>query len=165
MVCRYICIPKIPIWLCLGVPWNGHLEYLRLFAIFYGHLVYFLVIWYIFWSFGIFSGHLVYFLFIWYIFCSFGIFSCNLIYFYDHLLYFMTIWYTFSHLGMLYQEKSGNPDRGQDNRFYALYLVGSISMCFRHLSPLFKTRSPPSFSNNEICDCFCKPASRPLGGY
>jgi hypothetical protein len=31
--------------------------------------------------------------------------------FYCHLVYFMVIWYTyFSRFGMLYQEKSGNPD-------------------------------------------------------
>jgi hypothetical protein len=45
-------------------------------GIFCGHLVYFVVIWYILWSFGIFCGHLVYFF----------------------------------RFGMLYQEKSGNPD-------------------------------------------------------
>jgi hypothetical protein len=35
---------------------------------FYGHLVYFMAIWYSLWSFGIFCGHLVYFMVIWYIF-------------------------------------------------------------------------------------------------
>jgi hypothetical protein len=36
-------------------------------GIFYGHLVYFMAIWYILWPFGIFYGHLVYFVAIWYI--------------------------------------------------------------------------------------------------
>jgi hypothetical protein len=35
---------------------------------FYGHLVHFVVIWYILWSFGTFCGHLVHFVVIWYIF-------------------------------------------------------------------------------------------------
>jgi hypothetical protein len=39
----------------------SHLVYLWSFGIFCGHLVYFVVIWYILWSFGIFCGHLVYF--------------------------------------------------------------------------------------------------------
>jgi hypothetical protein len=30
--------------------------------------------------------------------------------FYGHLVYFMLIWYNYSNFGMLYQEKSGNPD-------------------------------------------------------
>jgi hypothetical protein len=34
-------------------------------GIFYGHLVYFTVIWYISRSFGVFQGHLVYFKAIW----------------------------------------------------------------------------------------------------
>jgi hypothetical protein len=58
-------------------------------------LVYFVVIWYILWSFGIFCGHLVYFVVIWYILWSFGIFYCHLVH--------------FSCFGMLYKEKSGNP--------------------------------------------------------
>jgi hypothetical protein len=46
-------------------------------GIFYGHLVYFVVIvviWNILWSFGVFCGHLVYFGAIWYILWLFGIF-------------------------------------------------------------------------------------------
>jgi hypothetical protein len=46
---------------------------------------------------GKFYGHLVYlFTAIWYIVCPFGIFAVSLVY--------------FSRFGMLYQEKSGNPD-------------------------------------------------------
>jgi hypothetical protein len=30
---------------------------------------------------------------------------------YGHLVYFVVIWYIFPHFGILYQEKSGNPDR------------------------------------------------------
>jgi hypothetical protein len=41
-------------------------------GLFYGHLVYFTVIWYISRPFGIFYGHLVYFTAIWYILSSFG---------------------------------------------------------------------------------------------
>jgi hypothetical protein len=40
--------------------------------LFYGHLVHFVVIWYILWSFGTFGGHLVHFVVIWYIFPPFG---------------------------------------------------------------------------------------------
>jgi hypothetical protein len=43
-------------------------------VIFYGHLVYSMVIWYILWSSGIFYGPLVYFMVIWYILLPFGIF-------------------------------------------------------------------------------------------
>jgi hypothetical protein len=50
--------------------------------------------WYILWQTGIFYGELVYFIAIWY-------------------AYIMAIWYilgsVYSHIGMLYQEKSGNP--------------------------------------------------------
>jgi hypothetical protein len=69
----------------------GHLVYFLVIWYIFGHLVYFLVIWYIFWSFGIFFGHLVYFVVIWYIFTvlvyfwSFGIFC-------GHLVYFVVIW-------------------------------------------------------------------------
>jgi hypothetical protein len=52
---------------------------------FYGHLVYFMAIWYILWPFGIFYGHLVYLFVIW---CIFPVL-----------------------VHMLYIEKSGNPDR------------------------------------------------------
>jgi hypothetical protein len=52
------------------------------FGIFYGHLVYFMVIWYILWSYGLFCGNLV---------------------------HFLVIWFIFSRLGILYQEKSGIP--------------------------------------------------------
>jgi hypothetical protein len=31
-------------------------------------------------------------------------------YIYGHLVYFVVIWYIFHRFGMLYQEKSGNPD-------------------------------------------------------
>jgi hypothetical protein len=51
-------------------------------GMFYGHLVYFMAIWYILWLFGIFYGYLVYFMVIlvylmviWYILWLFGIFS------------------------------------------------------------------------------------------
>jgi hypothetical protein len=41
--------------------------FLLLFGIFYGHVVYFVVIWYILWPCGIFCSHLVYFMAMWYI--------------------------------------------------------------------------------------------------
>jgi hypothetical protein len=62
-------------------------------------LVYFVVIWYILWSFGIFCGHLVYFVVICNILRSFGIFWGLLGIVYGHLVYF-------ARLGMLHQEKS-----------------------------------------------------------
>jgi hypothetical protein len=43
-------------------------------GIFYGHLVYFVAIWYILWPLGIFCSHWVYFVAIWYILWPFGIF-------------------------------------------------------------------------------------------
>jgi hypothetical protein len=46
---------------------------------------------------------LVYFMAIWYILWPFEIF-------YGHLVYFVVIWYISSRFGILYQEKSGNPD-------------------------------------------------------
>jgi hypothetical protein len=58
----HICIPKISIWVFYTLP----------FGIFCGHLVYFVVIWYIFWPFGIICGYLVYFMAIWYISSRFG---------------------------------------------------------------------------------------------
>jgi hypothetical protein len=48
--------------------------------VFYGHLVYFVAIWYILRPFGIFCS-------IWYILWPFGIFC-------GHLVYFVAIWYT-----------------------------------------------------------------------
>jgi hypothetical protein len=66
----YICIPK---FLYFGGPLIGKI--LWTFGIFYGHLVYFMDIWYILWTFGIFYGHLVYLMDIWYILCAFGIFN------------------------------------------------------------------------------------------
>jgi hypothetical protein len=43
-------------------------------GIFYGHLVCFVVIWYILWPFGMLCGQLVYFMAIWYVLWTFGIF-------------------------------------------------------------------------------------------
>jgi hypothetical protein len=43
-------------------------------GIFYGHLVYFMTIWYILRSFGLFYDYLVYFMTIWYILCLLGTF-------------------------------------------------------------------------------------------
>jgi hypothetical protein len=59
--------------------------------------------WYILWPFGVFYCHLVYFVAIWYIVWQFGI--CN-----GHLIYF-------SRFGMLYQEKSGNPEHRHNYSF------------------------------------------------
>jgi hypothetical protein len=66
--------------------------------ILFGHLVYIGILP----PLGIFCGHLAYFVVIWYILWSFVIFC-------SHLLYFVNIWYNVSRFGMLYQEKSGNP--------------------------------------------------------
>jgi hypothetical protein len=46
---------------------------------------------------------LVYFMAIWSILRPFDIF-------YGHLVHFVVIWYIFARFGLLYQEKSGNPD-------------------------------------------------------
>jgi hypothetical protein len=89
--------PKIPIWVNFAGSCNSKCWYILCpFGLFLrGHWKYFVVIWYILWSFGIFCGHLVYFVVIWYILWSFGIFC-------GHLVHFPRV-------GMLYQEKSGNP--------------------------------------------------------
>jgi hypothetical protein len=88
---------------------------LRPFSLFYVH------------PFGILWGHLLYFVVIWYILHPFGI-LCG------HLVYFMVIKFIFSCFGMLYQDKSGNPvghslsfarDRGA-GRVSAAFLRPSI---------------------------------------
>jgi hypothetical protein len=60
-------------------------------------LVYFIAFWSNLRPFGIIFAHLVYFVAIWYVLLPFGGI------FYGYLVYF-------SRFGMLYQEKSGNPD-------------------------------------------------------
>jgi hypothetical protein len=83
-----ICIPKIPnfgIFYVEGPVLNNR-YILWSFGIFYGRLVYFMVIWYILWSFGIFYGHLVHFMFIGYILWSCVIFN-------GHWVYFMLMCY------------------------------------------------------------------------
>jgi hypothetical protein len=91
----------------------GHLVYFTVNWYIYGHLLYFVAIWHILWPFGIFYGRLVY------IFCG------HLVYFTDKwYIYFVVIWYIlrptgifcglllqFPRFGKLYQEKSGNPGR------------------------------------------------------
>jgi hypothetical protein len=57
---------------------------------------------------GLFCGHLANFKSICYILWPFVIFC-------GHLLYFVAIWYIFPRFGMLYQEKSGNPEAKQRN--------------------------------------------------
>jgi hypothetical protein len=57
-------------------------------SIFYGHLVYFMAIWYILRQFGLFCGHSVYFMVIWYILKLFGI-CCG------HLVHLFPFWYVF----------------------------------------------------------------------
>jgi hypothetical protein len=72
-------------------------------GIFYGHLVSFMDIWsilwtfglHILWTFGLIYGHLVYFMGIWSILLTYCIFCGNLV--------------QFSRFGMMYQEESGNP--------------------------------------------------------
>jgi hypothetical protein len=51
---------------------------------------------------GLFYEHLVYFINIWSIIRPFDLF-------YGHLVHFVVIWYIFSPVGILNQEKSGNP--------------------------------------------------------
>jgi hypothetical protein len=77
---QLLCIIKSLQWKILVGIFYGHLELLRPFRAFYGHLVYFVVIWYV-WFYGhlellrpfrAFYGHLVYFGVIWYVFFQFG---------------------------------------------------------------------------------------------
>jgi hypothetical protein len=88
----------------------GHLAYfvviwyiLWSFGTFCGHLVYIVVIWYILWSFGIFCGLLVHFVVFWYILWSFGIFCGYLAYFVAiYLVYFMVIWHMLWSFGIFF---------------------------------------------------------------
>jgi hypothetical protein len=66
----------------------GHLGYVRTFAIFCGHLLYFVVNWYIF-------DHLVYFVVICYILWSFGIFLVIWYILWSFAIYFVVICYIF----------------------------------------------------------------------
>jgi hypothetical protein len=94
------------------VIWDicGHLGHFVVIWEFCGHLGHFVVVWDILWSFGTFCGHLGHFVVIWE-FCG-------------HLGHFVVVWdilwsfgtfcgylVYFSRFGMLYREKSGNPDR------------------------------------------------------
>jgi hypothetical protein len=93
-------------------------------VIFYGHLVYFETIWYILWTlgipilwtFGLFSSHLVYFI--------------DTLYIFRHLVYFVVLWVYLYRVGMLHQEKSGNPDRGVTKGIHVgvevFFLPGSV---------------------------------------
>jgi hypothetical protein len=84
--------PKIPIWVIFGGSCNGRCWYIsRQFDTFHNHLVYFVAIWYMYFV----AIWYMYFVAIWYILWSFGIFF---------------------RFDMLYQEKSGNPDRGMQKR-------------------------------------------------
>jgi hypothetical protein len=71
--------------------------------------IYFMAICKNFRRFGIFYGHLVHFVLVWYISCSFGTFCV-------HLVHFVFIWYIFSASGIMYQEKSGNNARDRFQR-------------------------------------------------
>jgi hypothetical protein len=54
--------PEISIWVNFGGPWNRKCGYILWpFGIFYGHLEYFMAIWYNLLPFGIVCGYLVYF--------------------------------------------------------------------------------------------------------
>jgi hypothetical protein len=78
---------------------------LRSTGIFYGHLVYFVAIWYIMalWYilvyFGIFCGHLLYFVVIWSILLPMGIYGHLVYIFCGHLVYF---WYSLWLFGILW---------------------------------------------------------------
>jgi hypothetical protein len=52
----------------------------------------------------------IYFMDIWNILHTSGIF-------YDHLVHFVFIWYIFPRLGIMYQEKSGNPVFNADHSY------------------------------------------------
>jgi hypothetical protein len=63
--------------------------------------------------------NLVHLIDIWYFNCHFGIF-------YGHLVLFVTILMYFPHFGLLYQEKSGNPDWVVKSFLIHLHTYGSI---------------------------------------
>jgi hypothetical protein len=80
---------------------------------------------------GIFYGHFVHFTVLCYILCTFGIVCGNLVYFFR--------------FGILYQEKSGNPDRftarghlGQDH--FAPFSETNVST-LKTISPKILTKS------------------------
>jgi hypothetical protein len=89
--------------------YNMSVYIFNVLGIFYGHLVYFVAIWYILWSFGIFCGHLVYFVAIWYILWPFGIFCGQLVYFFT-FLYIFSRFGIFFHVLVCCAKKSGNPE-------------------------------------------------------
>jgi hypothetical protein len=78
----FICMPKIPILVYFGRPWNGKcsLEWKMFVYLFY------------IWSFGTFY------------LLPFGIF-------YGRLVYFVAIWNICPNFGMFCDDKSGNPER------------------------------------------------------
>jgi hypothetical protein len=78
----------------------GHLVYFMAICYFYGHLLYFMDIGYILWPFGIFYGHVVNIMAI--------LNSINLV-------CLWTFGKCFPRFGMLYQDKSGNPNHWRRN--------------------------------------------------
>jgi hypothetical protein len=59
---------------------------------------------------GIFYGQLVYF-------------TYSHLIFYGHVVYFLVIWYTFPNFGIVYQEKSDNPDSYRTKVYVVLMYV------------------------------------------
>jgi hypothetical protein len=49
--------------------------------------------------------------------------------FYGHLVHFVFVWYIFSGLGIMYQEKSGNP---ASSSFFSLKLIAAKPPVFLH---------------------------------
>jgi hypothetical protein len=78
----HIFIPKIPIWVNLGVALRTMDDFMAIWS------TYFMAIWSILWPFCIFCGHLVYFMAIWSILWTFGLF-------YGHFVYCMVIYNIF----------------------------------------------------------------------
>jgi hypothetical protein len=83
---------------------NGHLENLCPFCKFYGHLVYFVDILYILWTFGIFCGHFVYFMVILYILWTFCIFCGHFVHFEDIYIYFEDIYIYFEDIYIYFED-------------------------------------------------------------
>jgi hypothetical protein len=124
ILCRFWWVLQSKMLVYLMAIWSIS----RPFGKFCGNLVHFVAIWYILWRFGTFCCDLVHFVAIWYILLQFGTFCGNLV-------HFMVIWYIFSRSGILYHEKSGNPDRNPKR---------SSDTCFKHNSDV--AQLPTSFT-------------------
>jgi hypothetical protein len=73
--------------------------------------------------------------------------------FYDHLVHFVFIWYIFSGFGIMYPEKSGNPDNKTGEQFFGKKLFRCArhkSVCRRTLTRELRTRASKRHSSSSF---------------